>query len=244
MRLDEAAADCQSETHAGNPTSDAARMAVELLERSFAILVFESRSGIRDMQGNPIDERFGGNGHDRISLFAATGMGTGWPFARARLANEAQTGRIGIVEGDFFCDPLPDGQDVLIVANTVHVLSAAHNIALLTNMRAHVATGARLLLVDLWMDASHTQPPVAPLAFDATGGVPHRQPGARHDHRGAPRDGCRRQVPRPRHRQYRGARRLPHLARRDHDALGANWCCTSGFAAGAIPRLRTNEGGC
>ena len=45
-------------------------------------------------------------------------------------------------------------------------------------------------------------------------GIPYRQPGARHHHRGPPRDRCRRQVPRPRRRQYRSARRLPHLARR------------------------------
>jgi hypothetical protein len=59
---------------------------------------------------------------------------------------------------------LPDGHDALIVANTVHVLSAAHNLALLKNIRAHVAMDARLLLVDLWMDVTRTQPPGAPLA--------------------------------------------------------------------------------
>jgi hypothetical protein len=30
-------------------------------------------------------------------------------------------------------------------------------------MRAHVGVGARLLLVDLWMDPSHTLPTAAPL---------------------------------------------------------------------------------
>ena len=52
-----------------------------------------------------------------------------------------------------------DERFVLIAANIVHGLSAAHNIALLNKARAQVATGARLLLVDLWMDPSHTQPP-------------------------------------------------------------------------------------
>ena len=84
--------------------------------------------------------------------------------ARRRLAGEPEAPRVTVVEGDLFTDPLPDGHDVLIVANTVHVLSAAHNVTLLKNMRAHVAAGARLLLVDLWMDATHTQPPPAPLA--------------------------------------------------------------------------------
>jgi SAM-dependent methyltransferase len=83
--------------------------------------------------------------------------------ARERLADEPEGPRVTVVEGDFFKDALPDGHDALIVANTVHVLSAAHNLELLRNMRAHVEVGARLLLVDLWMDATHTQPPAAPL---------------------------------------------------------------------------------
>ncbi len=84
--------------------------------------------------------------------------------ARKRLAGEPEASRVTVVEGDFLKDPLPDGHDVLIVANTVHVISAQHNLALMKNMRAHVGLGARLLLVDLWMDATHTQPLAAPLA--------------------------------------------------------------------------------
>jgi hypothetical protein len=45
----------------------------------------------------------------------------------------------------------------------VHVLSAAHNLELLRHIRAYAAAQARLLIVDLWMDSSHTQPPTAPL---------------------------------------------------------------------------------
>jgi SAM-dependent methyltransferase len=78
--------------------------------------------------------------------------------ARRRLAQEAEGSRITVVEGDIFKDALPDGHDALIVANTIHVFSAEHNVALLRKMRAHVAAGARLLLVDLWTDPSHTQP--------------------------------------------------------------------------------------
>ena len=50
-----------------------------------------------------------------------------------------------------------------IIQHAVHVLSVGHNVALLRNMRAHAAAGARLLLVDWWMDSTHTQPPAAPL---------------------------------------------------------------------------------
>jgi len=82
--------------------------------------------------------------------------------ARQRLAKEHEGARITVVEGDLFKDPLPSGHDALILANTAHVLSAAHNIELLRNMRKGAETGARLLIVDIWMDASHSQPPVAP----------------------------------------------------------------------------------
>jgi SAM-dependent methyltransferase len=83
--------------------------------------------------------------------------------ARRRLASEPEGARIAVVEGDFFKDPLPGGHDVVIVANTSHVLSAAHNLDLLRNLRTHAAPQTRLLLVDLWMDTSRTQPQAAPL---------------------------------------------------------------------------------
>ena len=83
--------------------------------------------------------------------------------ARQRLASQPEGARVSVVDGDFFTDPLPGGHDVLIVANTVHVLSVAHNLDLLKAIRAGVEADARLLLVDMWMDPTHTQPPAAPL---------------------------------------------------------------------------------
>jgi SAM-dependent methyltransferase len=83
--------------------------------------------------------------------------------ARQRLAREPEGTRIEVVDGDVFNDPLPEGHDALIVANTVHVFSAAHNIELLRKMRAHVRPGARLLLADLWTDPTRTHPPGAAL---------------------------------------------------------------------------------
>jgi SAM-dependent methyltransferase len=83
--------------------------------------------------------------------------------ARQRLASEPEQERIQLIEGDLLNDPMPDGHDAVIAANIVHGLSAMHNIELLKNVRAHVALGARLLLVDLWMDPTCTQPPAAPL---------------------------------------------------------------------------------
>ncbi len=83
--------------------------------------------------------------------------------ARRRLAREPEGARIRVVEGDLLRDPLPDGHDAVIAANIVHGLSEAHNLDLLKKLRTHVAIGARLLLVDLWMDPTRTQPPAAPL---------------------------------------------------------------------------------
>jgi SAM-dependent methyltransferase len=83
--------------------------------------------------------------------------------ARQRLAGVSEGARITVIEGDVVKDPLPDDHDAMIVANTVHVLSAAHNLDLLKKVRTHAVAGTRLLLVDLWMDPTHTQPPAAAL---------------------------------------------------------------------------------
>jgi hypothetical protein len=84
--------------------------------------------------------------------------------ARQRLSCEPEGSRIAIVEGDFFKCALPDGHDAMIVANTVHVLSLAHNFELLKRLRASATASARLLLVDVWLDPTHMQPPAAALA--------------------------------------------------------------------------------
>ena len=83
--------------------------------------------------------------------------------ARQRLSAEPEGKRIDIIEGDMFKTPLPAGHDVLLVANTVHVLSALRNLDLMGKMRATVQSGARLLLVDLWTNPTHTEPPIAAL---------------------------------------------------------------------------------
>jgi hypothetical protein len=83
--------------------------------------------------------------------------------ARQKLAKLPEGSRIDVVEGDVFRDPLPAEHDALIVANTAHVFSVAHNIELMHKMRAGVQPGTRLLLVDLWTNPSHTQPGPAAL---------------------------------------------------------------------------------
>jgi hypothetical protein len=98
--------------------------------------------------------------HLRGTLFELPGP---CAVARQKLASLPERSRIEVVEGDVFKHPLPDRHDALIVANTAHVFSVQHNIGLMGRVRESVQPGARLLLVDLWTDPSHTQPGPAAL---------------------------------------------------------------------------------
>ena len=84
-------------------------------------------------------------------------------IAQQRLARDSGVQRAQVVAGDFFKDPIPSGHDVVLIANVMHLFSAAHNLELLRRTRAHVPDGTRLLLADFWTDATHTQPPFAAL---------------------------------------------------------------------------------
>jgi SAM-dependent methyltransferase len=83
--------------------------------------------------------------------------------ARPRLTQDPAGDRAEVVEGDFFQDPIPDGHDVVLIANVIHLFSPEHNLELLRRTRERVADGARLLLADFWTDQSHTEPPMAAL---------------------------------------------------------------------------------
>jgi hypothetical protein len=68
-----------------------------------------------------------------------------------------------VIAGDFFRDPIPEGADAVIVANVVHCFAPGPVLDLLRRVRERVSTGARLLLVDFWMDSGHTKPTFAAL---------------------------------------------------------------------------------
>ena len=70
---------------------------------------------------------------------------------------------ITVVEGDFLRDQVPSGQDVLLLANVIHLFQPEVNRELLGRLRKAVEVGARALLVDFWTDPSHTQPLFAAL---------------------------------------------------------------------------------
>lgn len=83
--------------------------------------------------------------------------------ARQRLAPLIEAGRATVVEGDAFEDPLPGGADAVLLAHTLHLFTPEPNTALLRRIRESVDHGARLLLVDFWTDAEHTEPAPAAL---------------------------------------------------------------------------------
>ncbi len=83
--------------------------------------------------------------------------------AQERLSGVSTGRTIQIRAGDFFSDPLPDGHDVVLMANVVHLFLPERNGELLRRIRTHVSEEARLLLVDFWTDPTHPQPLAATL---------------------------------------------------------------------------------
>jgi len=83
--------------------------------------------------------------------------------ARQHLASDPAAQHVKVIEGDCFKDPIPEGHDVVLIANVFHLFSAKRNLELLRRTRQSVPDGARLLLADFWTDATHTQPTFAAL---------------------------------------------------------------------------------
>jgi len=79
-------------------------------------------------------------------------------IARRRVDAAAERDRVELVEGDALFDALPTGHDVLLTAGFIHLFDPDKIALLLSRLRAVVDAGARLLIVDQWMDATHTQP--------------------------------------------------------------------------------------
>ena len=86
-----------------------------------------------------------------VTLFERTAV--------AEMVRERANGsELSIVEGDFFQDPLPPEHDAILLANIVHNVPAERNLKLLQSAREAVTPGSRLLLVDQWLDDTHTEP--------------------------------------------------------------------------------------
>jgi SAM-dependent methyltransferase len=84
-------------------------------------------------------------------------------LAERRIANEGLTGRIALAGGDLRSADLPTGHDICLLANVVHCFSPEDNQRVLAKARAAVEPGARILIVDNWTNATHTEPLIAAL---------------------------------------------------------------------------------
>lgn len=84
-------------------------------------------------------------------------------LARQRFAATPLAARISLAEGDVLADDVPTGHDVILVANVIHLLAPEHTELMLRRLREVATAGTELLLLDLWTDATHTQPAVAAL---------------------------------------------------------------------------------
>lgn len=83
--------------------------------------------------------------------------------AERRIAEAGLASRIRVISGDAINDPLPSGYDVFLLANLVHYWSPEQNRKLLRRVRDAAEPGSRLLVVDFWTNADHTEPLAAAL---------------------------------------------------------------------------------
>lgn len=83
--------------------------------------------------------------------------------AREHLSRSPVRDRIDLVEGDMFFDELPQDHDVFLVSAIIHFNSPERNRTLFRRIREHVKPGARLLLVDLFVNPEKTDPYLATL---------------------------------------------------------------------------------
>jgi phospholipid N-methyltransferase len=79
-------------------------------------------------------------------------------LATPRWEGRPDAQRLRLEAGDFLRDPLPADHDVALLSHVVHAFSPEENRRLLTRVRERIAHRGRLLLVDFWMDRTHTSP--------------------------------------------------------------------------------------
>jgi hypothetical protein len=82
---------------------------------------------------------------------------------RRRLDRIPCQSRLELVEGNFFKDPIPQGHDAIIIANIIHCFPADLVLELLHRVRNAASVATRVLLVDFWTNAAHTEPIFAAL---------------------------------------------------------------------------------
>jgi precorrin-6B methylase 2 len=85
------------------------------------------------------------------------------PQARRRLTRAGLADRVTLVAGDFSTDELPGGADFAWLSAIVHQNSRAQNRALYAKIHSALVAGGTLVIRDIVMDASRTQPPAGAL---------------------------------------------------------------------------------
>ncbi len=80
------------------------------------------------------------------------------PMARARLTRAGLADRVTLVAGDYNTDDLPGGADFAWLSAIVHQNSRARNRALYAKIHAALVAGGTLVIRDIVMEASKTQP--------------------------------------------------------------------------------------
>jgi SAM-dependent methyltransferase len=83
--------------------------------------------------------------------------------ARRRIAEAGLESRIRVISGDAMTDRLPTGYDLFLLANLSAYWSPEGNRSLLQRVGAAAEAGSRLLAVDFWTNAAHTEPLAAAL---------------------------------------------------------------------------------
>jgi len=78
--------------------------------------------------------------------------------ARRRLETEPARDRIEIVEGDVLFDPLPRDHDVVLIAALIHLFDPDKVQMVFRRVRDAMVPGNKLLVIDQWMDTTHTKP--------------------------------------------------------------------------------------
>ncbi|HYM79864.1 MAG TPA: methyltransferase [Candidatus Limnocylindria bacterium] len=86
------------------------------------------------------------------------------PLAQARVRDSGFDDRIAVREGDFVTGPLPDGCDVVLLANVLSMLSASASQALLSRVFERLPAGGIVLLSGWMLDGNRTGP-LVPVLF-------------------------------------------------------------------------------
>lgn len=80
------------------------------------------------------------------------------PMARKRIEEAGAAERVDLVPGDFYTAPLPQGADLAWVSAIIHQNSRDQNRDLFRRIAEALSPGGRVLIRDIVMEDSHTEP--------------------------------------------------------------------------------------